>query len=432
MRQPDAEESDPSFGGALRIREFRLLWLAAAQSSAGDQLARIAIVLLVYARSGSAAISAATYALTFLPSLAGGVLLSGLADRYPRRTVMVTCDLVRLLLLVALASAGSLSTLVIDVVLVLLVLVGAPFSAASVAVLPEVLPPRNYVAGASLGVVTSQVAQLVAFAAGGVCVAFLGVRTTLLIDAATFGVSAALIRYGLAARPAPDATADGPAGSAARRESYLGRLAGGMRVIYRDPLLRCLVLFAWMPVFFIAPEAIAPAYARSLGGGETATGLLMAAMPAGTAIGAWAFGRRGSEAARARAVPYLAAASSAMLIGSWASPSLPVSFALWLLCGMFSAYQISVMTRFVRRTPSHLRGQAVGLGSAGLVAVQGVGSVAAGVLASLWSPPAAVGVAGVAGVLCVAALLAPLRRAERYAAREQPDLARTAQPVTLP
>jgi MFS family permease len=415
--QPDAETPDPSFRGALRVREYRLLWLAAAQSSTGDQLARIAIVLLVYARSGSAVISATTYALTFLPSLLGGVFLSGLADRYPRRTVMVTCDLIRLLLLLVLASA-NLSTLVIDVVLVLLVLAGAPFSAASVAVLPEVLPPKHYVAGVSLNVVTGQLAQLVAFGAGGLCVAFLGVRTTLLIDAVTFGVSAALIRYGMANRAAPDASA---AGDETVGKSYLGRLRGGLRVIYRDPLLRYLVLFAWMPVFYIAPEAIAPAYARSLGGGATATGLMMAAMPAGTAIGAWAFGRRGSDAARARAVPYLAAAASAMLIVSWMSPTLPLSFALWLLCGVFSAYQVSVVTRFVRRTPLHLRGQAVGLASAGLIAIQGVGSVAAGVLATLWSPSAAVGIAGIAGVLCVAALLAPLRRAERLVAQEQPD-----------
>jgi MFS family permease len=205
-----------------------------------------------------------------------------------------------------------------------------------------------------------------------------------------------------------------------------------MRVIYRDPLLRYLVLFAWMPVFYIVPEAIAPAYARSLGGGATTTGLLMAAMPAGTAIGAWAFGGRGSDAARARAVPYLAAASSVMLICCWAAPVLAVSLLLWLLCGVFSAYQISVTTRFVRRTPDHLRGQAVGLGSAGLIAVQGVGAVAAGVLASVWSPGAAVATAGAAGLLSVAALAAPLRRAERHAAQEQPAAAVPAHQAALP
>ena len=53
-----------------------------AVSVAGDQLARVALTVLVYGRTGSAAWAAATYALTFLPALLGGVLLGGLADRY--------------------------------------------------------------------------------------------------------------------------------------------------------------------------------------------------------------------------------------------------------------------------------------------------------------------------------------------------------------
>ena len=399
-------ESDPSFRGALRVREFRLLWIAGAQSRAGDQLARIAIVLLVFARSGSAAVSAVTYALTFLPALFGGVFLTGLADRYPRRTVMVTCDLIRLVLLVVLASV-SLTTLAIDVLLVLIVLVGAPFSSAAVAAGPDVLPEEHYVAGVSLGVITGQLAQLVAFAGGGVCVAFLGVRTTLLLDAATFGISACLIRYGMADRPAPITAA------ALERPSYLATLLGGVRVVFGEPLLRCLVLFAWLSVFFIAPEAIAPAYAHSLGGGATATGLLMAAMPAGAALGAWGYVRWGTDAFRVRTMPYLAAAASAPLVVSWLSPTLVLSLGLWFLSGLFSSYQISVMTRFVQRVPDHVRGQAVGLGGTGLVAIQGVGALAAGALASWWSPAASVGMAGVAGVLSVALLLAPLRRAER-------------------
>lgn len=398
-------ESDPSFRNALRVREFRLLWLAGAQSSAGDQLSRIAIMLLVYARSGSAAVSGLTYALTFLPALFGGMFLSGLADRYPRRTVMVTCDLIRLVLLVVLALA-SVSILVIDVLLVLIVLVGAPFSSASAAIGPQVLPPENYVAGVSLAVITGQLAQLIAFAAGGVCVSFLGVRTTLLLDAVTFGVSACLIRYGMADRPAPIAAA------AVERPSYLTTMLGGVRVVFGEPLLRCLVLFAWLSVFFIAPEAIAPAYAHSLGGGATATGLLMAAMPAGAAVGAWRYARWGTDAFRVRAMPYLAGAASVTLIASWLSPNLVVALGLWFLCGLFGTYQISVMTRFIQRVPDQVRGQAVGLGATGLVAIQGLGALIAGALASWWSPAAAVGLAGVAGVLSVALLLGPLRRAE--------------------
>jgi predicted MFS family arabinose efflux permease len=270
----------------------------------------------------------------------------------------------------------------------------------------------------SLAVVSGQCAQLFGFAAGGACVAFIGTRNTLLIDAATFAVSASLLRYGLAHRPAP-ATGDG-----SRQGSVLGRFRLGVRVVCGDPLLRWLLLLAWMPVFFIAPEAIAPAYAHSLGGGATATGLLMAAQPAGMALGAWTYARRGSDRQRARAVPYLATAAACSLTISWFSRSLPISFVLWLMCGFFAAYTVSVMTRFVRRTPAEVRGQVVGLGGSGLLAAQGIGAVLAGLAAAAWSPAAAVGASGLACLFSVALLFAPLRRAER-----SPTPALAAQPA---
>ncbi len=74
-------------------REYRGLWVGYAVTLAGDQLARVALSLLVFADTGSAAASGAAYAVTLLPALIGGPLLSGLAGRYPRRTVMVGCDL---------------------------------------------------------------------------------------------------------------------------------------------------------------------------------------------------------------------------------------------------------------------------------------------------------------------------------------------------
>jgi MFS family permease len=83
-----------SYGAVLRIREFR--WLSAAQalSFLGDQFAQVAIALLVYDRTGSPLLTAIVYALTYLPPIAGGPLLSGLADLFPRRRVMVSCDVI--------------------------------------------------------------------------------------------------------------------------------------------------------------------------------------------------------------------------------------------------------------------------------------------------------------------------------------------------
>src|SRR5688572_28798166 len=92
-------------GAVFAIREFRYIWFAELASVVGDQLARVALAVLVYGRTGSALWAAFTYALTFLPALLGGVLLSWLADRYRRREVMIMADLLRAGLVAAMAIA---------------------------------------------------------------------------------------------------------------------------------------------------------------------------------------------------------------------------------------------------------------------------------------------------------------------------------------
>src|ERR687888_589750 len=88
----------PSFREVLGVREFRSLWAAELLSVLGDQLARVALAILVFQRTSSAALTALTYALTFAPAVLGGALLSGLADRFPRRQVLIATDLIRALL----------------------------------------------------------------------------------------------------------------------------------------------------------------------------------------------------------------------------------------------------------------------------------------------------------------------------------------------
>ena len=76
-------------------REFRGLWSAQALSCTGDQVAQVAIAVLVYGKTGSAFLTTLAYALTYIPPIVGGPLLSGLADLFPRHRVMITVDLIR-------------------------------------------------------------------------------------------------------------------------------------------------------------------------------------------------------------------------------------------------------------------------------------------------------------------------------------------------
>ena len=66
----------------FRVGEFRALWLAQVLSYVGDQFAQVAIAILVFERTGSAFLTALAYALTYLPPIVGGPLLSGLADLF--------------------------------------------------------------------------------------------------------------------------------------------------------------------------------------------------------------------------------------------------------------------------------------------------------------------------------------------------------------
>src|SRR5215813_11258602 len=92
------EATKATFAQIFANPEFRALWLAQLLSVAGDQLARVAITVLVYDHTRSPFWTALTYAITLLPWMVGGLALSGLADRLPRRQVMVVCDIARLVL----------------------------------------------------------------------------------------------------------------------------------------------------------------------------------------------------------------------------------------------------------------------------------------------------------------------------------------------
>src|SRR5215471_5674614 len=96
----------PTFRDVFAVAEFRALWLAQLLSVAGDQLARVALTVLVYERTASALLAAVTFVASIIPLFVGGLVLGGLADRFPRRTVMITCDVLRCALVLLMVVPG--------------------------------------------------------------------------------------------------------------------------------------------------------------------------------------------------------------------------------------------------------------------------------------------------------------------------------------
>jgi MFS family permease len=401
-----------TFRDVFRVGEFQALWGAQVLSVVGDQLARVALTLLVFARTHSAALTALTYALTFLPDLVGGPLLSGLADRCPRRELMVVSDLLRAALVAVMAVPG-LPLPAVCVLLVVVQLLNSPFNAARGAVLPAVLDGDAFVAGQAVVNITSQTGQLVGYVAGGTLLEFTGPSVALLIDAGTFVGSALLIRFGLSHRSAAAAAFTSVRGTASA--TWLS-LRSGLTLVWRDRMLRVLVALACLSGFYVVSEGLAVPYARELGGGALLTGLVFAALPTGNAVGMLLLTRLVRPDSRLRLIPLLTVSSCAVLVVCATTRDVAGTLAVLVACGGFAAYQTVAAAAFVRAVPDAARGQAFGLANTGIRVAQGIGVVLAGLAAQHWSPSLVVATFGGVGAVVAVLVTTSYRRAGAVAA----------------
>src|SRR4051794_26180489 len=375
--------------------EFRAIWMTRGLSLLGDQLARVALAVLVFERTHSAALTGLAYAATFLPYLAGPVL-AGAADRRSRKSILVGLDLARAAAVAAMAIPGM--PLIWMCVLLGLVTAASPvYDAARSAMLPEILPGPVYPTGLAICTITTEAAQVLGFAFGGVLVATLGSRPALAVDALTFLLSSGILMRWVRTRPAA------AAGSAETRRS---QLLGAIDLVWNSPRLRALLALAWMNAFWIVPEGLAAPYAAHLHGGATAVGLLLAALPFGCVVGAVVLTRWTTHEQRSRLMLPMAMCCGAPLAACLTSPGLVVSLLLWALCGVGTAYNVAANAAFVQEVPNQRRSQAIALATTGMVAGQGLAVLLGGLAASVVSPSIVVGLAGLMAMATVAALSA--------------------------
>jgi MFS family permease len=395
-RHRRAREQRSSYREVFAIGEFRALWSAQVLSFAGDQFAQVAIAILVYQRTHSAFLTALAYAFTYLPPIAGGPLLSGLADLFPRRRVMIACDVLRIGT-VGLMAIPGMPFPVLCALLFCTVLAGAPFTSARAAMLPDVLPGDMFVLGSAVGNISFQASQILGFVAGAAVVAVVDPYRTLGLDAVSFGISALIVAAGVRPRPLP------------RREGARPSLwavsADGIRIVFGSRRLLNLLLFGWLAGFYIVPEGLAAPYAHTLHGSTVTVGLLMGAMPFGMVIGAFLLSRIATPSTRMRMMGWLAILACVPLIGSAADPPLWCVLLLWALAGAGGAYQVAAAAAFVQALQPATRARAFGLAQSGLYGVQGLGILAGGAVAQAIGAPLAVGLAGLIG-LTAATMLA--------------------------
>ncbi len=388
---------------ALRNREYRGLIFAQLTSEFGDQIAAIALSFLVFHRSNSAFYAALTYAVSYIPQILGGAFLGSLADRLPRKGLMMVCDAGRgiaVAAMVLLTANASVPLWTLFVLVLSSAFLAPPFQSARQSLLPEVFADNDdYVAALSFSRVLHQFDQVVGFAVGGLIIALVSPRGALLIDTVTFGASFVYVWLFVVRRPAVAAS------SRITLPSMAADMVEGMRLVFRDPARRALVLLVSGGLLFvIAPEGLAIAYAAEKQGGARAAGLLTAAGPLGMVAGAWALARFVKPRTQAELLLPLVAACMVPLAATWFSPPLWLAFVLWTITGMFQAFMIPTIAAFNLVTDASARGRANGLAAACVSLAQAVGLALWGAIGYWQGAAHAVALAGIVGIVTVLAL----------------------------
>jgi MFS family permease len=406
-----AVEHRATFGEIFAVREYRVVYIATALSFIGDYMAKAAITVMVYQQTRSVALSAASFAITYLPWILGGPLLATLAERFPYRRVMIVCDVVRMMLITAVAIPG----LPIPVMLVLLfaaMLANPPTQAARSALMPLILSRDRLVVGIAVNTSTAQAAQVVGYLAGAGLAAAISPRLALLIDALTFGISAVMIRFGIRNRPS--------AMAAKHRSHLLRETAEGFQLVFGDRALRAIAVLVFaLTLFAIVPEGLAAAWAErsstNTAGRGLAQGMIMAAGPVGFILGGLLIGRFVQPAWRRRLIRPFAVLAPLALVPALAEPAVPVVALMALVSGFAVAGLMPTLNgMFVLALPHGFRARAFGVMQGGLQLTQGSAVLATGLLAERFSIPVVVGVWSLGGVVLMIAVITRWRQPERF------------------
>ncbi|CAN5642664.1 MAG: MFS transporter [Actinomycetota bacterium] len=260
----------------LRRRpELRRLFLAHAVSRAGDAFNSVALVLLVFQLTGSGRDVATTVAFEVAPVLLLGPVAGLLADRLPRRRVMVAADLLRAGLAVTLALATGSVALAYGVAFGLSV-GSLAFNPAASSLLPEVVDAEEVVDANTALWTVAVTAQIVLAPLAGVLIATAGVGVAFGLNAVSYLVSALLLLGLHAGRTPADMTVRGWKG-----------VAAGITAVRTHPLLARLAVVQILASLSAGATSglLVVLAADWLGVGPSGFGVLLGAIGVGAALG---------------------------------------------------------------------------------------------------------------------------------------------------
>ena len=377
----------------LAIRDARALIGASAASQIGDWLYNAALLGYVFSATHSAAWVGAATICRLLPYVLLGPLGGAVADRLPRRTVLLAGDLLRLALMLVMAAVVAANGPVV-LVIGLAALASAAGSAerpAALSLLPRLVGEARIGPANALLHTVQDLGIVIGPAIGAVLLAVASAPAVFLANAATFAVSALLLstlrRYKVTA-----------AGS---RAAGTGVLAGLRTARVTPFVLPLFVLVAMVELTYGAQTVQLVIYAdRSLGLGTGGYGLLLAASGAGGLISAAFNGQLATSRQLTLVVVGAGALACASQLVYAGSDALAVALIVTVAGGAgLVCCEVVSETVLARVIPSETLGRVAGLFAASSIAAMVGGAVLASILVNATSLDQSFWILGGAAVL---------------------------------
>jgi MFS family permease len=367
---------------ALRSRDFRLLWTGQTISLVGDGAFIVALGWKTFELTGSKSTLALVLMAHGTAMLATLLIGGALADRYPRRTLMIISDLSRCALMVALFAVDVSGNLELSTLIVLAFLYGAGdgfFYPAYGGIVPLVVDEHHLASANALTGLSRQAAFVIGPAVAGVLYGLAGSASVFALNGVSFIIAAALM--GLA-RPRTFER-DEPQGT-------VQEIVDGLRYVLGIPWLWITIFLAsFILMIAMAPyTALLPAFVEEqFNRGVGSYGTLFTLQSLGMAVGSLAFGQTNPSRKRVIIMYLLFAANDLCVIAMTLTHSFELACLFVALRGICIGYGIGVWsTLLMQQVPSSKLARVTSLDFFGSFALIPVGYALTAAVAGSFSP----------------------------------------------
>jgi MFS family permease len=391
-----AATGEPELGmfGALRQRQFALLWFGGLGQALGMGMQQITLGHFVYDRTSSEFWVGAVAFMNFAPFFLLSPIAGLIGDRMDRRRLLFSAQALSGLAVLALAILITADRVAMWQVLLVALLAAtgqATGFPARMAYVNDLVDRRYLMNAVALNSLSQNGARIVGPMVAGLLIGLFGSGGTMYVNASGYllGLIPLMLLHGR------------PRRALVERGFWLGEIWEGMRYVWSVPMLFFIVMLGNVFSFFgMVYISMLPVFAEDvLGKGSTGLGMLSSASGVGAVCGSLLLARLGDYPHKSRLMQGFYVLFFVALIGYSVSSIFPVSLALLLIVGLGSMGHINVGTVMLQLgTPPHLQGRVMSLFTWG-ICLNFLAALPVGALAEVYGAPVVLAGSAVLGLL---------------------------------